>query len=46
MKGPLLDGEIERATAWGDYLAQQAGASSISKVGSAPLVASDSLEDV
>ncbi|MFZ0130709.1 MAG: flavodoxin domain-containing protein [Candidatus Dormiibacterota bacterium] len=26
-KGPLLDGEIERATAWGESLAQQAGAS-------------------
>ena len=27
VKGPLLDGEIERATAWGEYLARQAGAS-------------------
>jgi len=25
-KGPLLDGEIERATAWGEHLARQAGA--------------------
>jgi len=25
-KGPLLDGEIERATAWGRFLAEQAGA--------------------
>ncbi|MFI5287849.1 MAG: flavodoxin family protein [Candidatus Dormibacteria bacterium] len=27
MKGPLLDGEIERATAWGESLARQVGTS-------------------
>jgi len=26
VKGPLLDGEIERATAWGESLARHAGA--------------------